>query len=246
MSDEGRKGRREVEVEPTTPRQFWLAVAAGTAFSVGSFWVIFIGAIALSGDVSPGPVTVGGIGSWGGRFNADASASLWFGGGLALLPTSFYVMARLSTSPVRARSVVNASLLAIGLWVWLPVVTGEPLTPTVAAFGVGGTIVLGYHSVRKVGFRVVAVLFVTVYVYLFFGIIPWVALLLGPIAPLPAIGWADRIAARRVQQLGQRDEGRRAGSAREKKAPAPKRGRRAAPARQAPQRRGRSSVKRRR
>ena len=149
--------------------------------------------------------------------------------------------------PFRGLQVANAAMLAVALWVWLPVISGEPLTPTVAAYGAGGIVVLGSRHVRRMGYRVVAVLFVVVYVFLFFSILPWVALILGPLAPLPAIGWADHIAARRTRIQEERaagDQGRARRPAAAARAGRGKRGKESV--RQAPQRRGRSSVKRRR
>jgi hypothetical protein len=121
----------------------------------------------------------------------------------------------------------------------------------VAAYGSGGAAVLGYRYIRKVGYRVVAILFVTTYVFLFFGIVPLVSLILGPLAPLPALAWADRIGLRRTRQLEARGEPPRRAKRGEKTSAAdakkPARTTRAAAGRaRAPQRRGRSGVKRRR
>jgi hypothetical protein len=250
VTDEAERARADrAERIPPTPGQFWRAVGIGTALATASFWVVFVGAVAISGDAAPGPMTLGGLGAWGGRFNGDASASYWFGAGLALMPVAFFLMARMTMRPFRGLQVANASVLAVALWVWLPVLSGEPLTPTVAAFGAGGAVVLGYRYVKRVSYRVVAVGFVAVYVFLFFGMIPWVALMVGPLAPLPAIGWADHIAARRARQLQEREamKGERTSRPASARSGGSRRRRGNVTARQqAPQRRGRSSVKRRR
>jgi uncharacterized membrane protein YhaH (DUF805 family) len=226
-----------------TARTYWYAVIMGTALAVVSFWAIFFGAVAIAGDAAPGPLTIGPLVAGGGRYNPQGSAAVGFGIGVAVMPVAFYLLARLTARPVRGLRVLNASLVAVGVWVWLPALTGEPLTPTVAAFGAGGAFVLGYRGVRRPGYRAVAVVLTTLYVFLLFGVLPWVALAVGPFAALPAIGWADSIARRKAGLAG--DAGER---------PARRRGGRAAPqaapeaARRqgTPERRGRSGVRRRR
>jgi hypothetical protein len=237
-----------------TARTFWFAVIIGTGLAVVSFWAIFLGAVAIAGDAAPGPLTIGPLAGAGGRYNPQGSAAYGFGIGVALMPVTFYLLARLTARPVRGLRVLNASLVAVGLWVWLPALTGEPLTPTVAAFGAGGAFVLGYRSVRRPGYRVVAVALVTLYVFLLFGVLPWVALAVGPFAPLPAIGWADSIARRKAGLGGERPARRRRGRAAggegpERRAagrPAGKGGASPASRQRPPERRGRSGVRRRR
>lgn len=240
-----------IEFQPPDIRSFWYAVAIGSAFSLASFWAVFFGAMAISGNDQPGPISLAGVLAPGSRFNPDSSAAIWFGVGLALMPVALYIMALMTLKPFQAMTFVTGTVMALAVWVWLPAVTGEPLTPTVAAYGAGGATVLGYRYLRKVRYRVVAVLFVTVYEFLFFGVVPLVSLVLGPIAILPAIGWADRIGQRRARQLEARAaaprpsrRGERA-AADDRKKPA-RAGRSAAARARTPQRRGRSGVKRRR
>jgi hypothetical protein len=237
-----------------TARTFWFAVIIGTALAVVSFWAIFFGAVAIAGDAAPGPLSIGPLAGGGGRYNPRGSAAVGFGIGVALMPVTFYLLARLTARPVKGLRVLNASLVAVGLWVWLPALTGEPLTPTVAAFGAGGAFVLGYRGARRAGYRVVGVALVTLYVFLLFGILPWVALAVGPFTPLPAIGWADSIARRKAGVAGERPARRRGGRAARDEDPSSSAGgrtaRQSAPSsarRQGtPERRGRSGVRRRR
>ncbi len=250
------RGSKRREAPPSIPpekRVFWNAVSVGTFFSLASFWAVFLGATAISGDAQPGPLSIGGLLADGGRFNPDSSATIWFGIGLVQMPVAFFVMAKMTLKPFRMLTVVNASMLALALWVWLPAITAEPLTPTVAAYSAGGAMVLGYRHVKKVRYRMVAVLFLSIYVFLFFGIVPLVSLVLGPLAALPAIGWADHIAMRRTTRMEAGGAAPPRLGRKERKEQAAAGGRRSrrssgsVPARRAaPQRRGRSGVKRRR
>ena len=125
---------------------------------------------------------------------------------ILILATAFGVvmagtlaLARISRHPRPWWAMVIVTLLVGSIWLWLPFLVGEPITPMAAAFGAAGVGALPEGEVPARGIRILIVLAVSACGWLFFAVIPPGAMILAPLLPLPAVAWADTFAARRAE-----------------------------------------------
>ncbi len=119
--------------------------------------------------------------------------------GLGIAPFVFIVLAFVSQNPLAPKRVLQAMglLLVVGLAGGLI----DPLVGASAGFCVGGALTLNRPDVERVAqWRLAAVFFTAVYVFVLLLIVPPAGVFAGGIVPLMMIGFADEYAAWSAQQ----------------------------------------------
>lgn len=170
----------------------WVAIGAATAVLAASFWVVLLAFRIWLGDLTVEDIQAGA------EVPVTTTVAVALLGGFALMAAGFAVLALISRRVRPGRAVAVAWLLGGSMWLLLPFVAGEPVTPMVAGFAVGGAVALRAEPEHTLGRRVIAALLITVYLYLLFRITPLAGAVAAPLLPLPALAWADAIGERRA------------------------------------------------
>lgn len=190
-------------------RRKWAAIGVGTLLITGSYWAVLMAFRAWLGDLSSEELETG--------VEVPLSGGVVLGllGGFALMAAGFLALALISRRERPLWSITLASALGGFMWMSLPFVVGEPVTPMVAGFAAGGVVALRAEAEHKLGRRVIAAFLITAYVFLLLRFTGFVGILIGPLLALPAITWADALSERRAVGLPSSPAG-----------PPPRRGRR--------------------
>jgi hypothetical protein len=169
--------------EPLPPRRKWRAITLATLLLVPAYWAILAGAVSAASDQGPAPA---------------AGPLIAFG--LALVPFSFLVLAFLSEHPRAAGAVVKA--LALALLVGIPVsaLAGDAVTGMVAGMGAGGISALRTDRFDVTKARALAVLAVSVYVFVVVRAAGAVGILVAPALPFASLGVADHLVERKMER----------------------------------------------
>jgi hypothetical protein len=195
--------------ERISTRRKWAAIGIGTLLLTGSFWAVLTGFRAWLGDVTTEELDAGT------QVPITTAVAVWLAGGFLLMVAGFTALALISRRARTFRAVSVATLLGGVMWLWMPFVVGEPVTPMIAGFGAGGLVALRAEPEHTIGRRVMAAVLVTIYVFVMLRITPLAAAIAGPLLPLPALAWADALGERRAasmpvgqERLGSRWRGR--------------------------------------
>lgn len=178
--------------ERISTRRKWAAVAAATLLLTGSCWAVLLAFRAWLGDLT-GEQLDAGV-----EVPLTTGVVLGLAGGFALMAAGFAALAVISRRPRRLRAVAFATLLGGMMWLWLPFLVGEPVTPMVAGFSAGGVVALRAEAEHTVGRRALAAVLITAYLFLLLRLTPLVGVVAAPLLPLPALAWADALAERRA------------------------------------------------
>ena len=181
--------------EPVSTRRKWAAIGVATLLLTGSFWAVLLAFRAWLGNLTSEQIEAGV------EVPFTTGVVLSLVGAFALMAAAFAALAVISRHPRRLRGVALATLLGGGMWLWLPFLVGEPVTPMVAGFAAGGVSALRAEPEHSVGRRALAALLITAYTFLLLRFTPLVGVLTAPLLALPAIAWADVLAERRVVML---------------------------------------------
>jgi len=182
-------------------RRKWAAIGVATALLTGSFWAVLLAFRAWLGDLTSEQLDAGV------EVPPTSGVVLGLVGGFALMAVAFAALAVISRHPRRLWSSALAAALGGVMWLGLPLLVGEPVTPMVAGFAAGGAVALRAEPEHTVGRRALAALLITAYVFLLLRFTALVGVLTAPLLPLPALAWADAVAERRAS-LRPVDEGR--------------------------------------
>jgi len=178
--------------ERISSRRKWAAIGAATLLLAASFWVVLLAFRLWLGDLTPEDIQAGA------EVPVTTAAAVTLAGGFALMAAGFAALALISRRPHPWRSAAFGWLLGSAMWLWLPFVAGEPVTPMVAGFAAGGVAALRAEPEHTLGRRAIAALLVTVYVYLLVRVTPLVGAVVAPLLALPVLAWADAMAERRA------------------------------------------------
>ena len=153
-------------------RYGWWAIAVGTIILNLSYWAMVFAFVASEADDGPNPGPP-------------------FAFGLMLIPFVFVALAAISRNPRFGGASVLAMLLSVGVGVPVLAVARDAVSGIIAGFGAGGVVALRREPVHRVQSRIWAVVLVSTATLAFVRLIPVMAIILAPIAILPAIGVAD-------------------------------------------------------
>ena len=158
-----------------------------TLLLVPSYWSVLAGLVSLASDRPDAP-----------------PAGPFIAFGLALIPFVFIVLAFLSEHPRAPGAVLKA--MGLALLVGLPVsaVAADAVTGLVAAVGAGGIAALRTDRAEAWKARALALLVVSLYVYLMIRVAGDVTLLLAPTLPFTCLGVADHLDERRREKAEER------------------------------------------
>jgi FtsH-binding integral membrane protein len=176
----------------TSTRRKWAAIGLSTLLLTGSFWAVLLGFQAWLGDLTSEDLEAGA------EAPLTTGVVLALVGGFVLMVAGFAALAYISRRPRPLAMTALASALGAGMWLWLPFLVGEPVTPMVAGFAAGGVAALRTEPEHTMGRRVLAAVLITAYVFLLLRLTPLVGAIVTPLLPLPALAWADAIAERRA------------------------------------------------
>jgi hypothetical protein len=176
---------------PSTRRK-WAAIGVATLLLTASFWVMLLAFRAWLGDLSSEELEAGAAAP------LTAGVILCLVGGYALMAGGFAALALISRHPRPLRTAAFAAILGGLMWLWLPFLVGEPVTPMVAGFSAGGVVALRAEPEHTMGRRALAGLLITAYVLLLLRLTGSVGVIVAPLLPLPAVAWADAVAERRA------------------------------------------------
>jgi hypothetical protein len=158
-------------------RRNWIAVAVATPLMMFS---TFAYAAAFTVDDAAGA-----------RWSFDLRLAFV---GLAVAPFVFVALGFLSRNPHAPKRVLQA--MGLLLLVGLPVGLLDPLVGAATGFALGGAMVLNRPAVERVVYwRLAAVGFTFVYVFVLIVVIPPAGVFTGAVLPLIMIGFADEYAA---------------------------------------------------
>jgi len=169
----------------------WAAIGAATAAFTVSFWlVIFAFDRWLGGKIGVYATTPEAM---------TTDVTLILAGAFGVMLAGTLTLAGISRHSRPWRATLTAALLVASIWLWLPFLVGEPVTPMAAAFGAAGIGALPEGEVPARGIRILTVLAMSAFMWLFFRVIPPGAMILAPLLPLQAVAWADNFAAPRAE-----------------------------------------------
>lgn len=163
----------------SAPRK-WRAIAIGTLVLMVAFWSLLAGMVALGSDDAGGPAPGPAIAI-----------------GLALVPVSFAVLARLSGIARPRRAVVQAVGLFLAIGIPVSALAADAVTGFVAAAGAGAIYALRAEDQHNRGARALAIVVAAVYSFVLVRTAGAFALVFVPIFPFTGIGVADHIAEAR-------------------------------------------------
>ncbi len=181
--------------ERISTRRKWAAIGVATLLLAGSFWVVLLAFRAWLGDLTSEQLDAGV------EVPLTAGVVLGLAGGFTLMTAAFAALAVISRHSRPLRAVALATLLGGGMWLWLPFLVGEPVTPMVAGFAAGGVVALRAEPEHTIGRRALAAVLITAYMFLLLRFTPLVGVVTAPLLALPAIAWADALAERRAAIL---------------------------------------------
>jgi hypothetical protein len=170
--------------EPLPPRRKWRAITLATLLLVPAYWAILAGVVSAASDEGVAPPAAGPLIAFG----------------LALVPFAFLVLAFLSEHPRAAGAVVKAMLLAIVVGIPVSALAGDAVTGMVAGLGAGGIAALRTDQYNVTKARVLAVLAVSVYVFIVVRAAGEVGILVAPALPFASIGVADHLVERKMER----------------------------------------------
>jgi hypothetical protein len=174
---------------PISTRRRWGAIGAATAAYTVSFWMVIYA-----------------FDRWlGGESTTEAppmttDVALILGGAFLFLVGGIVLLALLARHEHPWRATLYGAALAGSIWLWVPFLVNEPVTPMVAAFGGAGILALPPGEAPSRWIRIATVIATASYIWLFYRVIPPGAVLLAPFLPLPLLGWADALAERRTEE----------------------------------------------
>lgn len=182
-----RRSSSPAGVGPLSPQRKWRAITIATLLLVPSYWAVLAGLVAIASDSADAP-----------------PAGPFIAFGLALIPFVFIVLAFLSEHPRAPGAVVKGMGLALVVGLPVSAIAADAVTGLVAAVGAGGIAALRADHAEAWKARAIAVLAVSVYVYLMIRLAGDVTLLLAPTLPFTCLGVADHLAERRREQSEER------------------------------------------
>ncbi len=153
-------------------RYRWWAITIGTIILNLSYWAMVFAFVASEADDGPNPGPP-------------------FALGLVLIPFVFVALAAISRNPRFGGAIVLAMLLSVGVGVPVLALARDAVSGIIAGFGAGGVVALRREPIHRVQSRIWAVVLVSTATLAFVRLIPVMAIILAPIAILPAIGVAD-------------------------------------------------------
>jgi hypothetical protein len=172
---------------PLSPRKKWRAIMLATLVMVPSYWGLLAGQVAVASNDPDAP-----------------PAGPYIAFGLALIPFAFVVLAFLSEHPRAPGAVLKAMGLTLLVGITVAAVAPDAVTGLVAGVGAGGIAALRPDMERAWRVRAIAVLAVTVYVFVMIRLAGDVTLLLAPTLPFTCLGVADHLAERRREREKER------------------------------------------
>jgi len=181
--------------ERISTRRKWAAIGVATLLVTGSYWAVLLSFRAWLGDLGEEELEAGV------EVAPSTGVVLGLVGGFALMVAGFAALALISRRPRPLWSICLAAALGGLMWLSLPFVLGEPVTPMVAGFAAGGVVALRAEPEHAVGRRVLGAVLITAYVFLLLRFTGFVGVLIGPLFALPAITWADTLSERRALSL---------------------------------------------
>jgi hypothetical protein len=119
--------------------------------------------------------------------------------GLAVIPFVFVILAFASEHPRAPAAAAKAMALALLVGIPVSALAADAATGLVAGVGAGGVVALRSDLHHRTKARVLAVLAVSVWVFVTLRIVPEAALLLAPVLPFTSIGVADHLSERRAE-----------------------------------------------
>jgi len=158
-----------------------------TLVLVPAYWSVLAGLVSVASDSTDAP-----------------PAGPFIAFGLALIPFVFIVLAFLSEHPRGPGAVVKGMGLALIVGIPVSAIAGDAVTGLVAAAGAGGIAALRADRADAWKARAVAVLAVSIYVYLMIRFAGDVTLLLAPTLPFTCLGVADHLVERRSEKAEER------------------------------------------
>ena len=160
----------------------WRAILLATLMLLPAYWSVLAGVVAVASDDDvgrvPGPLIAFG---------------------LCLVPFIFIVLAMGSQHPRVPSAVLKAMVLTLVVGIPVSALAADAATGLVAGIGAGGIVALRsdlHHPTRA---RVVAVLVVTVWVFVTLRLVPEAALIIAPILPFTTLGVADHVSERKAE-----------------------------------------------
>ena len=178
-----RKSAALAGAEPLPPRRKWRAITLATLLLVPAYWALLAGVVSAASDHGPAPA---------------AGPLIAFG--LALVPFSFLVLAFLSEHPRAAGAVVKALGLALLVGIPVSALAGDAVTGMVAGLGAGGICALRTDQFDVTKARALAVLAVSVYVFIVVRAAGEVGILVAPALPFASLGVADHLVERKMER----------------------------------------------
>ncbi|MEW6059780.1 MAG: hypothetical protein AB1551_06535 [Actinomycetota bacterium] len=170
--------------EPLAPRKKWRAILLATLLLVPGYWSLMAGLVSVASD----------------RQSSAPAAGPLIAFGLALVPFVFVALAFLSEHPRAPGAVLKAMGLSLVVGVPVSAIAGDAVTGLVAGLGAGGVAALRADADNGWRARALAVLVVTVCVFLLVRMVPEAALLLTPALPFTGVGVADHLSERRADR----------------------------------------------
>ena len=165
---------------PLPPRKRWRAIVLATLLFVPAYWFLVNGLVASAVAPATGP-----------------AALIAFG--LAVLPFVFVLLAFVSEHPRAPGAALRAMGLALLVGIPASALAGDGVTGLVAGVGAGGIAALRADLAHDWKPRALAVLAISVLVYVLLRTAPVLGLLLAPALPFTAIGVADHLSERRSE-----------------------------------------------
>jgi hypothetical protein len=176
-----------VGMVPLSPQRKWRAITIATLVLVPGFWALLMAWVSDVGDESATDAA------------KAPNGAVALAVGLAVVPFVFVVLAFLSEQPRAPAAVLKAMgltlLVGIPVWAFADAVTG-----IVAGVGAGGIVALRMDEPQSRRYRVLAVVFASVYTLVMLLVAGPIVLLPAPVFPLTAIGIADHLSERAAER----------------------------------------------
>jgi hypothetical protein len=170
-------------VEPLSPRRKWRAITLATLLLVPGYWSLVTGLVAEGLHEESAPF-----------------AAPYIAFGLVILPFVFLALAFLSEHPRASGATAKALLLTILVGAPVSAFAGDAVTGFVAGVGAGGIVAMRADVAHSWRARAIAVLTVSVFVFILIRSVAVIGLLLAPVLPFTSIGVADHLSERRRER----------------------------------------------
>lgn len=171
-------------MNPISPQRKWRAIAIATLLLVVAFWAMLSGAVTDASD------DAGGV----------ENPGVMIAFGFALIPFVFLALAFLSEHPAAPSATLRAMGLCLAVGIPVAAVTVDAVTGIVAGVGAGGVVALRRDDGHTWQARAIAVGIGAAYAFVLARTAGSIVLLPAPIFPFTAIGVADHLSERRLQQ----------------------------------------------